>query len=43
MITIQMGVILGTIWVAPHLNPNWAKLCGCALLIISFAKELGYI
>jgi hypothetical protein len=43
MTEAQMLVMLGTIWVAPHVCSWYGKAIGCIILIVAACKGLGWI
>ena len=43
MTEAQMLLILGTIWVAPHIKELQGNVTGCILLILAACKGLGWI
>jgi hypothetical protein len=43
MTEAQMLVMLGTIWVAPHVCGWYGKTIGCIILLVAACKGLGWI
>ena len=43
MTSSQFLIIIGTIYIAPHINKYWCQAMGCVFLIIAATKELGLI
>jgi hypothetical protein len=43
MTEVQMLIILGTIWIAPTLNPKYCQVVGLIFLIVAPIKGLGWL
>jgi hypothetical protein len=43
MTETQLLTILGTMWIAPHVNKYYAQITGLIFLIFSVCKGLGWI
>jgi hypothetical protein len=43
MTEAQMLVMLGTIWVAPHVCGWYGKTIGCIILVVAACKGLGWL
>ena len=43
MTSSQFLVIIGTIYIAPHINKYCCQAMGCVFLILAAIKELGFI
>jgi len=43
MTTEQCYVVLGTIYLAPYLDPVYCQVMGCCLLIAAACKSLGWL
>jgi hypothetical protein len=43
MTEAQFLVILGTVWVAPHLHKWYGQTIGCIILIVAACKGLGWV
>jgi len=43
MTEAQFLVILGTIWVSPHLHKGYGQIIGSVMLIVAACKGLGWI
>lgn len=43
MSTNEFLVVIGTIWIAPHLNPSYCQITGLIFLLVAVCKGLGLI
>jgi ABC-type uncharacterized transport system permease subunit len=43
MTETQLLTILGTMWIAPHVNKYYAQITGLIFLIVCACKGLGWI
>jgi hypothetical protein len=43
MTEAQMLVMLGTIWIAPHVKWWYGQTIGCIILVVAACKGLGWI
>ena len=43
MTDTQLLLVLGTMWIAPHVNKHYAQITGLIFLIVCACKGLGWI
>jgi hypothetical protein len=43
MTETQVLIMLGTMWIAPHVDKWYAHTVGCIVLIVAVCKGLGWI
>jgi len=43
MTTTQLFIILGTVWIAPHVSKHHGLITGSIILLVTAGRELGWI
>jgi len=43
MTSTQLFIILGTVWIAPHVSKNHGQITGSIILLVMACKELGWL
>jgi hypothetical protein len=43
MTSTQFLVIIGTIYIAPHINKYWCQAMGALFLVVAVSKDLGWL
>ncbi len=43
MTTTQLLIILGTVWIAPHMTKNHGLITGSTVLLATVCRELGWL
>ncbi len=43
MTTTQLLIILGTVWIAPHITKNHGLITGSIVLLATACRELGWL